>query len=262
MLLMLSVRPERGADLLTEHRIQLSNEIPSRDYRGLFGNVCTRLVAPAGLLEIRNEFVISDNGLPDEVSPRAEQWPIDCLPDEALVYLLGSRYCDTEKLSQLAWQQFGSIVGGWQRVKAICDYVHNQLEFGYQHARPDRTASEGHQERRGVCRDFAHLAVAFCRCLNIPARYCTGYLGDIGVPRDPAPMDFSAWFEAFLDGRWFTFDARHNHPRIGRVVIARGRDAADVAISTAFGPTQLVRFQVVTEDVANVSTDQNLEEAV
>jgi transglutaminase-like putative cysteine protease len=262
MLLMLSVRPEREADLLTEHRIKLSNEIPSRDYRDLFGNVCTRLVAPAGLLEIRNEFVISDNGLPDEVSPRAEQWPIDSLPDEVLVYLLGSRYCDTEKLSQVAWQQFGSIVGGWQRVKAICDNVHSQLEFGYHHARPDRTASEGHQERRGVCRDFAHLAVALCRCLNIPARYCTGYLGDIGVPRDSAPMDFSAWFEAFLDGRWFTFDARHNHPRIGRVVIGRGRDAADVAISTAFGPTQLVRFQVVTEEVTNVSTDQKLEEAV
>jgi transglutaminase-like putative cysteine protease len=222
MLLMLSVRPERAADLLTEHRIQLSNEIPSRDYRDLFGNVCTRLVAPAGLLEIRNEFVISDNGFPDEVSPRAEQWPIDSLPDEALVYLLGSRYCDTEKLSQLAWQQFGFIGGGWQCVKAICDYVHNRLEFGYHHARPDRTASEGHQERCGVCRDFAHLAVTLCRCLNIPARYCTGYLGDIGVPRDPAPMDFSAWFEAFLDGRWFTFDARHNHPRIGRVVIGRG----------------------------------------
>ena len=262
MLLMLSLRPEREADLLTEHRIQLSNEIPLRDYRDLFGNVCTRLVAPAGLLEIRNEFVISDNGLPDEVSPRAEQWPIDSLPDEVLVYLLGSRYCDTEKLSQVAWQQFGSIVGGWQRVKAICDYVHSRLEFGYHHARPDRTASEGHQERRGVCRDFAHLAVALCRCLNIPARYCTGYLGDIGVPRDPAPMDFSAWFEAFLDGRWFTFDARHNRPRIGRVVIGRGRDAADVAISTAFGPTQLVRFQVVTEEVANVSTDEKLEEAV
>jgi transglutaminase-like putative cysteine protease len=168
MLLMLSVRPEREADLLTEHRIQLSNEIPSRDYRDLFGNVCTRLVAPAGLLEIRNEFIISDNGLPDEVSPRAEQWPIDSLPDEVLVYLLGSRYCDTEKLSQVAWQQFGSIVGGWQRVKAICDYVHSQLEFGYHHARPDRTASEGHQERRGVCRDFAHFGRGALPLLEYP----------------------------------------------------------------------------------------------
>jgi transglutaminase-like putative cysteine protease len=259
ILLMLSVRPERQTDLLTDHDIQLSNSIRSRDYLDVFGNVCTRLVAPPGLLEIRSDFVMADNGLPDEVCPQAEQWLIDRLPDDVLVYLLGSRYCDTEKLSQLAWQQFGSIVGGWQRVQAICDYVHGQLEFGYRHARSDRTASEGHKEGRGVCRDFAHLAVTLCRCMNVPARYCTGYLGDIGVPRDPAPMDFSAWFEAFLDGRWFTFDARHNHPRIGRIAIARGRDAADVAISTSFGPTQLVRFQVVTEEILDAPSGQPLE---
>jgi transglutaminase-like putative cysteine protease len=171
------------------------------------------------------------------------------LPDEALPYLLGSRYCDTQKLSDQAWAMFGGITGGWQRVQAICDYVHDRIEFGYHHARCDRTASEGHEERIGVCRDFAHLAVTLCRSINIPARYCTGYLGDIGVPRDPAPMDFSAWFEAFLDGHWYTFDARHNHPRIGRVVIARGRDAADVAISTTFGSATLTRFTVVTEEV-------------
>ena len=162
---------------------------------------------------------------------------------------MGSRYCDTQKLSDLAWSRFGAIEGGWQKVQAICDYVHGHLEFGYHHARNDRTASEGHAERRGVCRDFAHLAVTLCRCMNIPARYCTGYLGDIGVPRDPAPMDFSAWFEVYLDGRWYTFDARHNHPRIGRIVIARGRDAADVAISTGFGFTQLSRFSVITDEV-------------
>jgi transglutaminase-like putative cysteine protease len=173
------------------------------------------------------------------------------LPDEALRYLLGSRYCDTQKLSDQAWALFGGIRGGWQRVKAICDYVHDRIKFGYHHARCDRTASEGHEERVGVCRDFAHLAVTFCRCMNIPARYCTGYLGDIGVPRDPAPMDFSAWFEVFLDGRWYTFDARHNHPRIGRIVIARGRDAADVAISTTFGSAALARFTVVTDEVAD-----------
>ncbi|TAI63657.1 transglutaminase family protein [Bradyrhizobium sp. Leo170] len=249
ILLMLSVRPERQTDLLTDNRIRLSGNIRSRDYLDVFGNVCTRLVAPPGLLEVRNNFVIADSGLPDEACPQAEQWPIDELPDDVLVYLLGSRYCDTEKLSQLAWQQFGHIVDGWQRVQAICDYVHGQLEFGYHHARSDRTASEGHEEGRGVCRDFAHLAVTLCRCMNIPARYCTGYLGDIGVPRDPAPMDFSAWFEVFLDGRWFTFDARHNHPRVGRIAIGRGRDAADVAISTSFGPSQLARFYVVTEEV-------------
>ncbi|TKW75603.1 MAG: transglutaminase family protein [Bradyrhizobium icense] len=250
MVLMLSVHPSRQRDLLNEHRIELSGGVASRDYVDNFGNICTRLVAPAGLLEVRNDFLIRDSGLPDEVVPEARQLEIDELPSEVLLYLMGSRYCDTQKLSDLAWSLFGNVKGGWQRVQAICDYVHGHIEFGYHHARGDRTASEGHAERRGVCRDFAHLAVTLCRCMNIPARYCTGYLGDIGVPRDPAPMDFSAWFEAYLDGRWFTFDARHNHPRIGRVVIARGRDAADVAISTGFGFTQLARFSVVTEEVA------------
>jgi transglutaminase-like putative cysteine protease len=165
------------------------------------------------------------------------------------MYLLGSRYCDTEKLRDIAWPLFGSIPDGWQRVQAVCDYVHSRLQFGYHHARCDRTAAEAHEERVGVCRDFAHLAITFCRCLNIPARYCTGYLGDIGVPRDPAPMDFSAWFEAFLGGRWYTFDARHNHPRIVRILIARGRDAADVAISTTFGSAQLASFSVITEEL-------------
>jgi transglutaminase-like putative cysteine protease len=162
-----------------------------------------------------------------------------------------SRYCDIEKLSETAWKVFGHITGGWQRVQAICGYVHDRVEFGYHHARNDRTAFEGHEERIGVCRDFAQLAIALCRCLNIPARYCTGYLGDIEVPPDPAPMDFSAWFEAFLDGRWYAFDARHNQPRIGRILIARGRDAADVAISTTFGRAHLVRFSVVTQEVTD-----------
>ena len=249
IVLMLSVHPSRQPDLLTDHRIELSPAVESRDYLDAFGNICTRLVAPPGLLEVRNRFVIADSGMPDEVTPEAAQWEIDRLPDEALVYLLGSRYCDTERLSDLAWSLFSNIQGGWKRVQAICDYVHNRLEFGYHHARSDRTAAEGHAERIGVCRDFAHLAVTLCRCMNIPARYCTGYLGDIGVPRDPAPMDFSAWFEVFLGGRWYTFDARHNHPRIGRIVIARGRDAADVAISTTFGPAHLANFSVVTEEL-------------
>jgi len=249
MLLMLSVHPSRQQDLLTQHAIRFSPNAEARDFRDAFGNVCTRLVAPPGLMEIRNEFVIADSGLPDETDVHAEQWPVGDLPDEALMYLLGSRYCDTQKLSDQAWAMFGGILGGWQRVQAICDYVHDRIEFGYHHARCDRTASEGHEERIGVCRDFAHLAVTLCRCMNIPARYCTGYLGDIGVPRDPAPMDFSAWFEVFLDGHWYTFDARHNHPRIGRIVIARGRDAADVAISTTFGSATLARFTVITDEV-------------
>jgi transglutaminase-like putative cysteine protease len=255
MVLMLSVHPSRKADLLSEHIARLSNDIASRDYVDSFGNVCTRLVAPPGLLEVRNQFLIRDGGLPDEVAPHARQLAVDELPDDTLRHLMGSRYCDTQKLSDLAWSLFGSIEGGWQKVQAICDYVHDHLEFGYPHARCDRTASEGHAERRGVCRDFAHLAVTLCRCMNIPARYCTGYLGDIGVPRDPAPMDFSAWFEAYLGGRWYTFDARHNHPRIGRIVIARGRDAADVAISTGFGFTELVRFSVVTEEVEEARSE-------
>jgi transglutaminase-like putative cysteine protease len=258
MLLMLSVHPSRQSDLLTEHRIAFSAGVAARDFVDMFGNICTRLVAPPGLLEIRNEFVIADSGKPDVVAPGARQWPLDDLPDDVLPYLLGSRYCDTQKLSDRAWSMFGGIAGGWQRVQAICDYVHDRIEFGYHHARNDRTAAEGHDERIGVCRDFAHLAISLCRCINIPARYCTGYLGDIGVPPDPAPMDFSAWFEVFLDGTWYTFDARHNHPRIGRIVIARGRDAADVAISTMFGPAPLVRFKVVTEedrDLRNLSAN-------
>ena len=250
MVLMLSIEPARVKDLLGEHRIWFSPELEARDYVDLFGNTCTRIVAPPGLVEIRNEFLISDSGLADEVAAEARQLEVGELPDDVLIYLLGSRYCDTEKLSNLAWSLFGGTAPGWRRVQAICDYAHDRICFGYHHARADRTASEGHQERIGVCRDFAHLAVTLCRCMNIPARYCTGYLGDIGVPIDPAPMDFSAWFEVYLDGRWFTFDARHNHPRIGRIVMARGRDAADVAISTNFGAVQLVRFSVITEEVA------------
>ena len=254
MVLMLSIEPARVRDLLSEHRIGFSPNIPSHDYVDMFGNTCTRIVAPPGLIQIRNDFLIADSGRPDEVAPDARQLEVGDLPDEVLIYLLGSRYCDTEKLSDLAWSLFGGVTPGWQRVQAIVDYAHQRICFGYQHARSDRTASEGHEERIGVCRDFAHLAVTLCRCMNIPARYCTGYLGDIGVPVDPAPMDFSAWFEVYLDGRWFTFDARHNHPRIGRIVMARGRDAADVAISTSFGAVQLVNFSVITEEATSART--------
>jgi transglutaminase-like putative cysteine protease len=255
MVLMLTTHPSRDGDILTEQGMSLSPDVKTKDFFDPFGNICTRLVAPPGLLEIRNAFTVHDTGLPDVVLPSARQWEIGELPSEVLPFLLASRYCDTEKLSNLAWSLFGGIAGGWQRAQAICDYAHERIEFGYHHARGDRTASEGHDEQRGVCRDFAHLAVTLSRCMNIPARYCTGYLGDIGVPADPAPMDFSAWYEVFLDGRWFTLDARHNHPRIGRVVIARGRDAADVAISTAFGPAQLVRFRVITEEIKPLDDD-------
>ena len=213
-------------------------------------------MAPAGRIEIRNDFLIEDSGLPDEAAPQARQWEVNDLPDEGFAVPLRKPLLRHPAADRSRWSLFGPIAGGWQRVQAICDYVHDRIEFGYHHARCDRTASEGHEERVGVCRDFAHLAVTLCRCMNIPARYCTGYLGDIGVPKDPAPMDFSAWFEVFLDGRWFTFDARHNVPRIGRIIIARGRDAADVAISTQFGNAVLARFDVVTEEVCSGGLSQ------
>ncbi|MCD0416092.1 transglutaminase family protein [Rubrivivax sp. JA1024] len=256
--LLLSVHPSRAQHVIGDHVIKFSPDVPSRDFTDMFGNVCTRIVAPPGRIDISNDFLIEDSGLPDEVAPGARQIPVGELPDEVMVYLLGSRYCDTDKLSNLAWSLFGGINSGWERVQAIVDYVHNRITFGYQFARNDRTASEGHFEQIGVCRDFAHLAVALCRCMNIPARYCTGYLGDIGVPIDPAPMDFSAWFEVYLDGRWYTFDARHNTPRIGRIVIARGRDAADVAISTSFGVTNLLNFEVITHEVTEQAADTPL----
>ena len=261
MVLMLTTHPSRDEDIVTDQSMSFSAGVDARDYFDPYGNICTRLVAPRGLLEIRAEFVVNDTGRPDEICPAAKQWDVGALPSETLPFLLASRYCDTEKLSNLAWSLFGGIEGGWQRAQAICDYAHERIQFGYHHARADRTASEGHEERRGVCRDFAHLAVTLSRCMNIPARYCTGYLGDIGVPVDPAPMDFSAWYEVFLDGRWFTLDARHNHPRTGRIVIARGRDAADVAISTAFGPATLARFNVITEELNDERADPYLRAA-
>ena len=249
--LLLSVHPSRAQHVIGEHVIRFSPDVPAHDFADMFGNVCTRIVAPPGRIDISNDFLIEDSGLPDEAALGARQIPVAELPDDVMVYLLGSRYCDTDKLSNLAWSLFGGITSGWELVQAIVDYVHNRITFGYQFARNDRTASEGHAEQIGVCRDFAHLAVALCRCMNIPARYCTGYLGDIGVPQDPAPMDFSAWFEVYLDGRWYTFDARHNTPRIGRIVIARGRDAADVAISTSFGTANLLNFEVITHEVTD-----------
>jgi transglutaminase-like putative cysteine protease len=194
---------------------------------------------------------VKDSGQPDPVVPQARQTPVDGLPDETLLFLLGSRYCETDLLSQTAWNLFGQSPPGWNRVQAICDFVHQHISFGYEHARATKTANEAFLERAGVCRDFTHLAITFCRCMNIPARYCTGYLGDIGVPLNDSPMDFSAWFEAYLDGRWYTFDARHNSPRIGRVLIARGRDAADAAISSTFGPSSLKSFKVRTDEVSD-----------
>ena len=256
MVLMLTTHPTRDGDILSDQSMRFSPGVAARDYFDPFGNICTRFVAPPGLLEVRSEFVVQDTGLPDEVYPSAQQWDVGALPAEALPFLLASRYCDTEKLSNLAWSLFGGIQDGWQRAQAICDYAHDRIEFGYHHARGDRTASEGHEERRGVCRDFAHLAVTLCRCLNIPARYATGYLGDIGVPPVPDPMDFSAWFQVYLQNRWYTFDARHNRRRIGRILIGLGSDAADVPITMSFGKQSLEAFNVLTEEIGPDAVSQ------
>jgi transglutaminase-like putative cysteine protease len=223
--------------------------IPLTAYRDGFGNWCTRIVAPQGSIRLFADAVVRDSGQPDAVVPDALQHLVQDLPEETLVYLLGSRYCETDRLFETAWSLFGTAPLGWARVQAVCDFVHRHIAFGYEHARPTKSAMEVFNEGKGVCRDYAHLAIAFCRCLNIPARYCTGYLGDIGVPPSANPMDFSAWFEVFLGGRWHTFDARNNMPRIGRVLIARGRDASDVAISSTFGPNTLTSFKVWTDKV-------------
>jgi transglutaminase-like putative cysteine protease len=238
------VRDIEVADLMTTYPI-----VPLFAYYDGFGNRCTRLVAPAGRITISATGVLRDSGLPDAVAPYAPQHPVEELPQETLLFLLGSRYCETDRLSQTAWDLFGSYSPGWPRVQAICDFVHSHIAFGYEHARSTKTAWEAFHERTGVCRDFAHLAVALCRCMNIPARYCTGYLGDIGVPASDAPMDFAGWFEAYLGGRWYTLDPRNHKPRIGRVLIARGRDAADVAISSTFGPSTLTSFRVQTDQI-------------
>jgi transglutaminase-like putative cysteine protease len=250
MLLVLNVHYSRASDLVQPDRLVTDPPVPISTYRDLFGNWCSRIVAPRGRIVLRTDALVNDSGVPDVVVPTATQTPIEQLPESTLVYLLGSRYCETDQLSDVAWQRFGSGPTGWARVQAICDFVHHHIEFGYQHARRTRTAWEAYNEGRGVCRDYAHLAIAFCRCLNIPARYCTGYLGDIGMPPPYGPMDFAGWFEAYLGGRWYTFDPRNNIPRIGRVLIARGRDAADVPIAHTFGPNTLVSFKVWTDEVS------------
>jgi transglutaminase-like putative cysteine protease len=253
MIFTLNVHYSRVADLVHPDHMLVLPHVPVSGYRDSFGNWCTRLLAPAGRLRVTADAVINDSGLPETVAAQASQVPLQHLPEDSLQFLLGSRYCETDLLFDTAWSLFGSIKTGWQRVQSICDYVHQHITFGYQHARSTKTAFQVLQEKQGVCRDYAHLAITFCRCLNIPARYCTGYLGDIGLPPPYAPMDFAGWFEVYLEGGWYTFDARNNAPRIGRVLIARGRDAADVAISTSFGPTTLELFRVWTDEVQATS---------
>lgn len=245
---MVNVHPSRANDLLEPDDLIVSPDVQLSSYIDSFGNRCTRFHAEKGAIRLYNSTLIADSGLPDAINTRAREVPVGYLPEETLIHLLGSRYCEVDLLSNTAAQLFGGLPRGWERVQAVCDWVHNHITFGYSYARSTRTALEVYNERVGVCRDFQHLAVTFCRCLNIPARYATGYLGDIGVPQVPDPMDFSAWFEVFLEDRWWTFDARHNKPRIGRVLMATGRDAADVAITTSFGAAYLRKFEVVTEE--------------
>jgi len=246
---MVNVHPSRVQDLRAPDNLSVEPATREGSYIDSFGNRCTRFMARKGPLRLYNSTLIEDSGEPDPVDRAAREMPVEQLPPEVLIYLLGSRYCEVDLLCDTAARLFGGLPRGWPRVQAVCDWVHNHIQFGYGFARPTRTALEVLRERVGVCRDFQHLAVSFCRCLNIPARYATGYLGDIGVPPAPSPMDFSAWFEVYLENRWWTFDARHNTPRIGRVLLATGRDAADVAITTSFGSAYLRKFEVVTEEV-------------
>jgi transglutaminase-like putative cysteine protease len=250
MLLMLNIHYSRAGDLAMPDHLVTAPSVPVSAYRDSFGNWCSRIVAPAGLTRISTTAVVRDSGIPDVVVPDAPQHKVEDLPEEALLFLMPSRYCETELLGNIAATLFNDTKSGWARVQAICDFVHNHIEFDYQQARNTRTAFEAYNEGVGVCRDYAHLAITLCRCMNIPARYCTGYLGDIGMPPPYGTMDFAGWFEAYLGGQWYTFDARNNIPRIGRVLIARGRDAVDVAISTTFGPNTLRRFTVWTDEIA------------
>jgi transglutaminase-like putative cysteine protease len=250
ILTVMDIHPSRHADVVEESGVHCNQDLRFERLIDGFGNVSRRINADAGKLAIKLQGLVNDTGLRDPVVADAAQTIVSMLPADVLPFLAASRYCETDLLSNFAWRQFGSVAGGWAKVQAICDYVHDRLNFSYPNARETRTAAQAMEERSGVCRDFTHLAVTLCRCLNIPARFCNGYLGDIGVAPDPSPMDFNAWFEAYLDGKWYTFDARHNEPRIGRILISRGRDAADVAMITTFGPHRLPKFKVITEEVS------------
>lgn len=257
MIAMLSVHPTREWDLVEPDELTTDPKLNVGTYIDSFGNRCTRFVAPAGRLQLTNSTLIRDTGRPDEINESARETPVGDLPHSVLQYLLNSRYCEVDRFVSIACELFGHLPPGWGRVKAITDWAHSNVAFDYKKARPTKTALDVFTERIGVCRDFQHLAITFCRALNIPARYATGYLGDIGIP-SRGPMDFSAWFEAFLDGRWWTFDARHNTPQVGRVLMAVGRDASDVAITTSFGEATLRRFEVVTQEEVSTSEEMFL----
>ena len=255
VVLMLSLHPSVAPAVRGAERLTVEPSVPIAEYFDVYGNRCGRVFVPAGRTVFRHAAVVENAGLPDPQVWAAYQHRVHELPDDAFLFLLASRYCEVDsELKEAAWKMFGHLPAGWPLVRTVCDFVHRHVRFDYLQARANRTALDVYRERVGVCRDFTHLAVTLCRCLNVPARYCTGYLGDIGVPIDPAPMDVSAWFEAYLGGQWHTFDARHNVPRVGRVLVARGRDAADVALTTAFGVNRLEAFRVATAEVAGFGT--------
>lgn len=256
MLLVVNIHYSRASDLVVPDRLVVTPAVPITAYRDSFGNWVSRIVAPAGLTRISTSAVVHDSGLPDAVVPDARQHLVQELPEETLQFLLGSRYCDVELLTEIAWRLFEQSPPGWSRVQTICDFVHNHIRFDYMQARATRTAFQAYSEGVGVCRDYAHLAITLCRCMNIPARYCTGYLGDINMAPPYGVMDFAGWFEAYLGGQWYTFDARNNMPRIGRVLLARGRDAVDVAISTTFGPNTLRGFTIWTDEMAEPAPER------
>jgi len=250
MILLLNVHYSRASDLERPDHLVTDPAVPVEAYRDGFGNWCHRLVAPAGRMTVSTDGVIRDLRLPDPVDILAEQHPVETLPPEAITFLLPSRYCEADTLSDFAWETFGQGPTGWGRVQAVCDFVHDHVTFGYEHSRATRTAAETLAEGVGVCRDFTHLAVALCRSLNIPTRYCTGYVSDIGQPTPHAEMDFAAWMEVYLGRRWWVFDPRNNKMILGRVLIARGRDAADVPITHSFGRHDLTGFKVWISEIA------------
>ena len=257
MVLMLSLHPSRALTIRHPERLEVQPDVAVSEFIDTFGNRCSRVFVPAGRVMLHNEAIVEDTGQPDPQVWDAPQHNVQDVADDVLRFLLASRYCEVDSaLKDLAWTLSGRMLSGWLRVQAICAFVHQHIRFDYMAARANRTALETLRERVGVCRDFVHLAITLCRCMNIPARYCTGYLGDIGVPPAPCPMDFSAWFEAFVGGQWYAFDPRHDVPRIGRVLMARGRDAADTALTTTFGVNQLVSFTVWTDEISKEALRQ------
>ncbi len=249
------VRPrDSDAHALIDERLTIEPALDLHRYQDSFGNLVWRWLAPAGTMTMRYDAIADRDRLPDEVLADLPGTPVSELPDEAIVYTLPSRYCPSDMVIGDAWNLFGATPDGWARVQAICDWAHANIAYGYGNSISTTSGYDAYLNRAGVCRDFAHIGVMFCRALNIPARYVYGYLPDIDVPYNPTPMDFHAWFEAYVGGAWRTFDARHNQPRVGRVVIARGRDAVDTAIMTSYGNSRLTGFTVWADEVNDALT--------